>query len=372
MTDSSGAALERYEPVPVSLPESEVGWRRDGSDTDLVFVAPVGDKMWRRNAVPAGTIPFWSGVGWGALGLGAGSLAGLLDLAVMQPFMPAVIAGAGAVAFIGGWLGGKRRQRQVRARNAAIEAAGEALSQSYSADFRGAAGAPVRARIRETLRTGEPGSVSTFTGRGHASFRVRVGGDNEIVVSPFERPAGRNSFIDDVVKATAMPITPTGGAKSVTPVTDERMGQLEKRLRVLEKAGAITASHPAYTKLVTLKVDRMTEYRVLAARLAGVKRLTTADAAATVAELEHDLDRVVELMSRGVDEIEQEVLGDARRDSDAHLDFLQQKYGRLDDDAAASPVTGDVPSDEETTTRDEASPDETGAGETGPNEINPR
>lgn len=351
MTDLSGAALERYEPVPVSLPESEVGWRRDGSDTDLRFVAPVGDKMWRRNAVPAGTIPFWSGVGWGTLGLGAGSLTGLLNLAVIQPFMPVVIAGVGAVAFIGGWLGGKRRQRQVRARNAAIEAAGEALSQSYAADFRGAAGAPVRARIRETLRTGEPGSVSTVTGRGHASFRVRVNGDNEIVVSPFERPSSRNSFIDDVVKATAMPITPAAGPKSATLETDERMGQLERRLRVLEKTGAINASHPAYTKLVTLKVDRMTEYRVLAARLAGVKRLNTGQAAETATELERDLDRVVELMRRGVDELEQDVLGDARRNSDAHLDFLQQKYGNLNDAPA------DTSGSDEAATRGEASRD---------------
>lgn len=360
MSDSSGAALERYQPVPVSLPESEVGWRRHGSDTDLHFVAPVGDRMWRRNAVPAGTIPFWSGVGWGALGIGAGSLAGVLELAAAQPVMPLIIAGAGAAAFIGGWLGGKRRQRQVRARNAAIEAAGEALSQSYAVDLHGAAGAPVRARIRETLRTGEPGSVSTFTGRGHASFRVRAVSDNEIVVSPFERPSTRNSFIDDVVRATAMPITPAGGAKSATPEADARMGQLEQRLRVIEKAGAITAAHPAYTRLVTLKVDRMTEYRVLAGRITAVKRLKTGQSEATVAELERDLDRVVELMRRGVDELEQEVLGDARRDSDAHLDFLQQKYGRLDTDPAdtdAAVADTNAPGSDEAATRGETSGD---------------
>ena len=170
-------------------------------------------------------------------------------------------------------------------------------------------------------------------------------------MSPFERPSSRNSFIDDVVKATAMPITPAAGPKSATLETDERMGQLERRLRVLEKTGAINASHPAYTKLVTLKVDRMTEYRVLAARLAGVKRLNTGQAAETATELERDLDRVVELMRRGVDELEQDVLGDARRNSDAHLDFLQQKYGNLNDAPA------DTSGSDEAATRGEASRD---------------
>lgn len=329
MSDADRYELEVYQRVPAIRPEAEVGWRRDGTDTELQFNTPIGDGMWRRNAVPAGSIPFWSSVGWGTLGTALGGAVAAAPLPLLAAVDPFIVAAAGAAALVGGWFFGRHRQKQVHSRNHAIENVAEALSQSYSVDLRGPAGKTVKARVRETLRTGEPGTVSTFTGRGHASFRVDPAGDHAIRISPFVRESNRNSFIDQVVEATAMPITLGKNRGSLTPEADARMEKLEHRLRYLEKAGAINSSHPSFHKLVTLKSDRMTEYRALAARIAGVKRIGTPEALETAVELELDLDRVVELMRRGVDELEHEVLGDARRDTDAHLDFLRQKYGHL-------------------------------------------
>ena len=310
-----------------------VEWRRRGRTAERRLVEPHGAGVWRRHLVPIGGIPAAGAVTGAAIGAGvaAGAFGASLIAAAIAatPLLPlwvllaGVLLGPSAGALVGWWLG-RRRQLRAQVRAAALDDLADSVGAAFGLDGRAMAARPLVQRAGETLRTGRSTVARVAAGRGAGDYRIDPLGDGGLRVTPLERPVDE-SFVGRFVRALSSPAPAPSGP---TAHSDARMAELELRLAHLERAGRIDRAHASYPALVVLQVDRITEYRRLAARAEAIAGLTTPEARELAERLQRDLDECVELMRAGVDELERAVLGDAGRDAEAHLVSLREKYER--------------------------------------------
>ncbi|NLT25681.1 MAG: hypothetical protein GXX90_03330 [Microbacteriaceae bacterium] len=325
------ARTPRAAHADAAAPDALVRWRRRGPAAELLVAEPIGAPAWRRHVAPIAAMPAVGALAGVALGIGAA--AGLFGVSLLVawlanlPVLPlwALLGGVVLGPGIGGWVGrlvGRRRQRRAALRAAALDDVADSLGAAFGLDPRGLGGRALVPRVAETLRTGRPTVARVAGGRGAGEYRIDALGDGALRVTPLEPPVDE-SFIGQLVRALRPPAPPPSGP---TAATDARMAELELRLATIERAGRIDRAHAAYPALVQLQVDRITEYRRLAARVEALAALPTDEARALSRRLERDLDEAVELMRVGVDELERDALGDAERDAAAHLAFLREKY----------------------------------------------
>lgn len=321
-------AIERAQPG------SGVRWRRRGPALELIFDKPIGDKMWHRNAFSPGAIPWLWGIGWGIAGIaGYAALAvlgGVISMFTGFALVPPLLALLGGVvigpaAGIAGFLAGRKRQESVRERLATEYRYTDAITAAIGSDYRGAGAKTFLSKVAEVMRTGRPQRANVLSVNGYAEFKIEPIGDSSIRIQPLEVPAeGKlyNKLAHSFMKSSF-------DDRLITAPVDRRMAVLEERLETIQKVGHIDSRHPSYPSLAILQVDRITEYRRLASRANAVASLQSVDSQATAMELVADLERVVELMKVGVDELEEKILRDSEISSDAHLIFLRDKYNRL-------------------------------------------
>lgn len=318
-------------------PDSGVRWRRRGRAVELRFAQPIGDPVWRQSVHGAESIPTWNaitagGVTGGAVALGSVYAAPWATTMLALPALPAWVGLAvGAVAVPlaagAGWLGGLRQREHARARRLATTGIVDALGEGFGIDLGGAGARALIDRVAVAMRTGERQRAHVLTGRGHGRFTIEPSGEAQVLVAPIE-VGDDGSLLGRLSRAVSMP---TGAEATVTAEAESRRLLLEQRLDRIRAAGRIDARHASHPRLVTLQVDRMTEFRRLAARAEHLAKLPGEEARETVEKLVADLDEVLELMRVGADELEREVLDASVRDSDAHLVFLRDKYAEADD-----------------------------------------
>lgn len=327
-------STETYGAIERASEGADVKWRRRGPALELNFDTPIGDKMWRKNAFGAGAIPWLWGLGWGVLGVvGYAALAvvgGVISLfagAAIVPPLLVILGGVvvGPAAALGGFFAGRKRQQSVRARQATEYRYTEAITAGVGTDFRGAGAKTFLSKIAEVMRTGRPQRANVLSVNGYAEFKIEPIGQSSIRIQPIEVPAEGKLYNKLAKTFVARPVDPN----HVTTPVDEKMAVLEERLETIRQVGHIDSNHPNYASFAILQVDRITEYRRLAARANSVASLNSVEAQATAMELVADLEHVVELMKVGVDDLEEKILKDSEISSDAHLIFLRDKYNRL-------------------------------------------
>ncbi|MGO1543053.1 MAG: hypothetical protein ACTHXA_01805 [Gulosibacter sp.] len=326
-------SAEGHGAIERAQPGTGVRWRRRGAALELDFDKPIGDAMWKRNAFSPGAIPIMWGLGWGVLGVGAYAalavVGGVISLfsGFAIPAGLAILGGVlvGPVSAIAGFFAGRRRAKYVRQRQYSEDQYTEAVSTALGSVYRGVGAKSFLQKISEVMRTGRPQKANVLSVSGYAEFRIEPVGESTIRIRPTEIPTeGKwyNKF------ANSLQLGSIDETKLTAPV-DRKMAVLEERLDAIQKIGHIDSKHPSYPSFIILQVDRITEYRKLAVRANAVASMDTPDSQATALELVEDLERVVELMKVGVDELEQKILVDSEISSDAHLMFLREKYNRV-------------------------------------------
>lgn len=310
-----------------------VRWRRRGSAAELRFGEPARSRMWRKNWFPAKALPVVTSIGWwflGAVGHAVATTGFVIGFATAGLDVLTVWVGsliglvAPPIAGVAGFFDGKRRQRRADARTDAIDEIDVATVEALGRDLRGAGGKALTQKVADAMREGRPQRAKVFTPSGYVEYRIDPVDDSTVAVAPLVATPEASAF-NQFVRAVSVPLQGHTPA-SVTAASDRRIAALEQRLSAIERAGEIDANHPCYPQFVILQIDRMTEYRQLAARAEAIAEVDTPDARRTVERLVGDLERIVELVSVGVDELEQDVLAASQRSSDAHLGFLRDKY----------------------------------------------
>ena len=321
-----------------SGPDTGVRWQRYGAAVELRFDIPAGDPTWRQSGGEVESIPIWNavtagGVTGGAVALGSVYAVPWLGTLMALPALPAwlglaVGAVAVPVAAGAGWLTGRRQREHARARRLAAEGIADALGSAFGGDFSGRGARSLVERIVQAMRTGERQRAHVLTSRGHGVFRVEPIDGSRVRVEQ-AAPDDGPGVLGRLSRAVSMP---TAAAPTVTAEAESRRALLQQRLERLRAAGRIDARHAAWPRWTILAVDRMTEFRALAARAERLAGIPSDDARETVERLVDDLDEVLELMRAGAEELEREVLDASERDSDAHLRFLREKYDAADEE----------------------------------------
>lgn len=327
-------AIERAQPG------TGVKWRRRGQAIELNFDRPIGDKMWRRNSLSPGAIPWMWGIGWGIVGIaGYAALAvigGVISLfagfAIVPPLL-AILGGVivGPAAAIGGFIAGRKKQLSVTQRLDTEYQYTEAITEAVGNDYRGAGAKTFLNKVAEVMRTGRPQRAKVLSVNGYAEFKIEPIGQSSLRIQPVEVPKE-----GQIYNRLAQSFTTSSVDKTlITAPVDEKMAVLEERLETIRRVGHVDTRHPNYAQFAVLEVDRISEYRKLATRANAVASMQSVEAQATALELVEDLERVVDLMKVGVDELEDKILKDSEIKSDAHLLFLRDKYNRLPGGPAA-------------------------------------
>ena len=315
-----------------------VRWRRRGSSAELRFAEPSRSRNWRRSPIPAKALPAASAIGWWGTTVLAhgGVMAGIFAVTVASG-ADFVGLGIGAVtglvaaplAGVAGYFAGRRRQASASAHELTEGEIAQAATRAFGGELRGTPAKVLARKAADAMRDGRPHVARVITPHGQQEFRIEAIDRTSVRVAPVESAVPITSpehegFATRFVRTVREAARPNG----VTAGPDRRMAALERRLDAIERAGTIDRNHPCYPAFVLLYVDRLTEYRSLAARAEGIAELGTPEATARAAELARDLEQMVDLIAVGVDELEREVVDDSQRQSDEYLAFLREKYGR--------------------------------------------
>lgn len=329
-----------------------VQWRRRGSAAELQFAVPARSKTWRTHWFPAAALPWVTSVGWWFMGAAAhatatvgaaiGFAAGGLELAPVWigSLIGLVVPPAAGVA---GYVNGRKRQAESEQRTRAIEGIDRAALEALGTDVRGFGGKSLSQKVADAMRRGTPQRARVLSTGGYVEYRIEPVDATTVSISPLESTPEAATF-NQFVRSVGPAVTSLGGGRGgggrggsngkagrgrgVTAEVDARMRTLEDRLGAIERIGQIDKNHPSYPQFVILQVDRLTEYRHLASRAQAVSRVESPEARETTRELVDDLERIVDLVQVGVDALEREVLDASKRESDAHLGFLRDKYAR--------------------------------------------
>lgn len=311
---------------------SLVRWRRRGSAAELRFAEPARAPVWHKHWVASKALPAATSVSWwflgavghavATVGLVVGFGAAGLDMAVV--WLGALVGLAiPPAAGVAGYFSGRRRQRNADVRAVTMDDIGTATTEALGRDLRGMGGKALTQKVAEAMRDGRSQRAKVFTASGYVEYRIDPVDERTVTISPVDSTP-EVGMLNQFVRAVNTQVV--GNTSNVTAVSDRRIAALEHRLAAIEHAGEIDRNHPNYPAFVILQVDRLTEYRQLAARAEAIAAVDTPEARRTATELAKDLDHIVELMTVGVDELERDVLAASRRSSDAHLGFLKDKY----------------------------------------------